>query len=313
MSRFYQALKEASRSPEKANEPIAESLDATLRSSMIELPPMAEAREERAPSEPAPALDGKFPAIDLEQELFNNVTAPIENGHLGTVAKFALDQRARVLPQTIDASILEFYRSLRTKILQQQTAKLFRSLLIASPNPQDGKTVTVLNLGFSFAMLPSYKVLVVDGDLRKGSLGKWLGVDEARPGFRDLLAGSAKLEDVVLRSDDNPLHFIVRGNADLPAAELLNSPELSIHFRRMAEHFDLILVDSPPVNLMTDAQLLASSCDAVLLVARAFATTRKAFEKAVQDLQAFRVIGAVLNGGTRTQGGRKYGYYGAGQ
>jgi capsular exopolysaccharide synthesis family protein len=312
MSRFYQALKEASRLPERPNEPVADRLEASLRSSTIELPPVVESREARTPSEPAPDLDGKSAAISLEQELFN-VTAPIENGHLGTVAKFALDQRARVLPQTIDASIVEYYRSLRTKILQQQTAKLFRSLLIASPNPQDGKTVTVLNLGFSFAMLPSYKVLVVDGDLRKGSLGKWLGVEESRPGFRDLLAGSAKLEDVVLRSDDNPLHFIVRGNADLPAAELLNSPELSSHFRRMAEHFDLILVDSPPVNLMTDAQLLASRCDAVLLVARAFATTRKAFEKAVQDLQAFRVIGAVLNGGTRTQGGKYYSYYGAGQ
>jgi protein-tyrosine kinase len=312
MSRFYQALKEASRLPERPNEPVADRLEASLRSSTIELPPVVESREARTPSEPAPDLDGKSAAISLEQELFN-VTAPIENGHLGTVAKFALDQRARVLPQTIDASIVEYYRSLRTKILQQQTAKLFRSLLIASPNPQDGKTVTVLNLGFSFAMLPSYKVLVVDGDLRKGSLGKWLGVEESRPGFRDLLAGSAKLEDVVLRSDDNPLHFIVRGNANLPAAELLNSPELSSHFRRMAEHFDLILVDSPPVNLMTDAQLLAGSCDAVLLVARAFATTRKAFEKAVQDLQAFRVIGAVLNGGTRAQGGRNYGYYGAGQ
>jgi len=305
-------LKEASRLPESVKEHVEERLGVTSSSSTFELPPIAEEMEARAPSEPAPALDGKSPEISLEQELFN-VTAPIEDGHMGTVAKFALDQRARVLPQTIDPSIVEYYRSLRTKILQQQTAKLFRSLLIASPNPQDGKTVTVLNLGFSFAMLPSYKVLVVDGDLRKGSLGKWLGVEEERPGFRDLLAGSAKLEDVVLRSDDNPLHFIVRGKADLPAAELLNSPELSSHFRRMAEHFDLILVDSPPVNLMTDAQLLASSCDAVLLVARAFATTRKAFEKAVQDLQAFRVIGAVLKGGTRTQGGRKYAYYGAGQ
>jgi capsular exopolysaccharide synthesis family protein len=311
MSRFYQALKEASRLPERAKEPVEELLEAMPSSSAIEFPPMAQGKGASAPNEPAPALDGKSPVMSLEQELFD-ATAPIESGHLGTVARFAIDQRARVLPQTIDPSIIEFYRSLRTKILQQQTAKLFRSLVIASPNPQDGKTVTVLNLGFSFAMLPSYKVLVVDGDLRKGSLGKWLGVDE-RSGFRDLLAGSAKLEDVVLRSDDNPLHFIVRGNADLPAAELLNSPELSSHFRRMAEYFDLILVDSPPVNLMTDAQLLASNCDAVLLVARAFATTRKAFEKAVQDLQAFRVIGAVLNGGTRIQRGQYYAYYGAAQ
>jgi Mrp family chromosome partitioning ATPase len=71
-----------------------------------------------------------------------------------------------------------------------------------------------------------------------------------------------------------------------------------------------VLIDSPPLNLVTDAQLLANSCDAVLLVVRAFVTTRKSLERTVQDLQAFRVIGTVLNCGTRTQKkGRYRGYY----
>jgi len=72
------------------------------------------------------------------------------------------------------------------------------------------------------------------------------------------------------------------------------------------------MVDSPPVNLITDTQLLAASCDAVLLVARAFSTTRKAFEKTVQDLSPFRLIGTVLNGGVKPRR-RGYGYgYGYG-
>ena len=96
----------------------------------------------------------------------------------------------------------------------------------------------------------------------------------------------------------------------MPAAELLHSSQLSAHFRSMTEQFDLVLVDSPPVNLLTDTQLLAANCDAVLLVTRAFATSRKALEKAVQDLTPFRVIGTVLNGGARVRsyGGYK-GYY----
>jgi Mrp family chromosome partitioning ATPase len=78
----------------------------------------------------------------------------------------------------------------------------------------------------------------------------------------------------------------------------------------MAEHFDLILVDSPPVNVITDVQLLAGNCDAVLLVARAFSTTCKALEKAAQDLAAFRVLGTVLNAGTPAHAGyKKYGGY----
>jgi len=78
----------------------------------------------------------------------------------------------------------------------------------------------------------------------------------------------------------------------------------------MTEEFDLVLVDSPPVNLITDAQLLAGHCDAVLLVARAFSTTSKSLEQTATELKAFRMIGTVLNGGTRAQLYRRYnGYY----
>ncbi len=77
----------------------------------------------------------------------------------------------------------------------------------------------------------------------------------------------------------------------MPPAELLHSPQLGKQLRRLSEQFDLVLVDSAPVNLITDTQLLAGSCDAVLLVARAFSTTRKSLELAIQDLSQFRIIG----------------------
>jgi Mrp family chromosome partitioning ATPase len=91
------------------------------------------------------------------------------------------------------------------------------------------------------------------------------------------------------------MHFIVRGMSQVSD---IDSSQLDIHFQRMTELYDLVLVDTPPVNLIADAQLFAASCDAVLLVARAFSTTRKALERAVQDLTRFRVIGTVLNGGS---------------
>jgi Mrp family chromosome partitioning ATPase len=70
-------------------------------------------------------------------------------------------------------------------------------------------------------------------------------------------------------------------------------------------------MDSPPVNLIADAHLLATNCDAVLLVARAFSTTRKSLEETIRDLQNTRIIGTVLNGGTRAQLYRRryQGYY----
>jgi Mrp family chromosome partitioning ATPase len=104
------------------------------------------------------------------------------------------------------------------------------------------------------------------------------------------------------------MHFMVRGNSKSSAGELLHSPRLADYFREIAEEYSLVLVDSPPVNLIADAQLLAHNCDAVLLIARAFATTRKGLERAVQDLAPFRVIGTVLNAGSQGKPYRKYGY-----
>jgi capsular exopolysaccharide synthesis family protein len=210
----------------------------------------------------------------------------------------------RIIPNAVDPAIAEHYRMLRTKILQLQAERPFRSLVVTSPGPQEGKTVTVLNLGMSFAMVASLKVLVVDGDMRKGTMGRWLGVDDGQPGLSNLIDGSARLEDVVLKAEQVPMHFMVRGNTEVAD---LHASQLADHFQRLREQYDLVLVDTPPVNLVADVHLLAVNCDAVLLVARAFTTTRRAYEKAVEDLSPFQLIGTVLNAGTA--GGRPY-YYG---
>lgn len=210
------------------------------------------------------------------------------------LTEISLSDKARLIPNAAEPAIADHYRRLRTKIMQQREQKPFRSLVVTSANPREGKTVTVLNLALSFAMLPNFKVLVVDGDLRTGTLGGALGVRD-HLGLSDLINGSARLEDVLLRSTEIPMHFMVRGMTQVSD---IDASELDIHFQRMSELYDLVLIDTPPVNLIADAQLFAASCDAVLLVARAFSTTRKALERAVQELKRFRVIGTVLNGGS---------------
>ena len=296
MSRFYQALKSASRSESFGNggweglqptvappDPNPEPEGGVSTATGIEVP------------EISPLENGRDPLAAF---------ATVQEGFFGRHADVKLDQTARLIPHAVDSAVVEHYRRLRTKIMQQHASKPFRSLLVTSPNPGEGKSVTVLNLGLIFALLPSFRVVVVDGDLRKGSLGKWLGV-ERRPGLSNLIDGSAKLEDVVLKSEESPMCFVVSGTSEAAPAELLNSGTLSGHLQRLGEYFDMIVVDSPPVNLITDTQLLAASCEAVLLVARAFSTTRKTLEKTVQELAPFRVIGTILNGGVKA---RRYGY-----
>ncbi len=304
MSRFFRTVQEASRHGQLADlSSVWDNSTAAPEEAAAEL---LEKEPETLVEEPmAPELGASWPLAETS-------LLPPQNGALGTSlgipTQIAIDGKAPLLSRALEPYVLEYYRRLRTKIIQHQAVKPFRSLIVTSPNPQEGKTVTTLNLGLIFAMLPNFEVLIVDGDLRRGSLSKWLGVD-SKPGLGNLIDGTAKMEDVILKSDKLPLRFMVRGNSKTSAAELLHSPQLGKQMRSITEHFPLVLVDSPPVNLITDTQLLAASCDAVLLVARAFVTTRKSLEKTAADLQSFRVIGTVLNGSS-PQGPRRYrGYY----
>jgi capsular exopolysaccharide synthesis family protein len=305
MSRFYDALSEAGgfrpdATPEEPNRvPGINGIPVTTRAS---IDPIA-----CNLSAPVAVLDDDTSRISSEREPSESVGIP-EVGSIRIPLTNALKHKA-LIGNAVDPSVVEHYRRLRTKIIQLHTTQPFRSLLVTSPSPEEGKTVTVLNLALSFAMLPSFKVLVVDGDLRRASLGNWLEVSE-RPGFSNLIEGTAEWADVVVKSDSMPISIIGSGTSKIPAAELLQSSQLKSQIQKMTEQFSLVLVDSPPVNLITDAQLLAASCDAVLIVTRAFVSTRMALEQAIQDLQPYRIIGTVLNGGTRSRLDHRYqGYY----
>ena len=322
MSRFYSMLREASRvQPVKPaeQEPTGtpEAVPPVIAAMFDEAGTAADAMRAAAADRVGGSPTQSTPEPDLNitpEELLGFTLFP-QNGDaagnrsFGTAAKLTFDRHARVLPHAMNSVVVECYRRLRTKILQQHAIRPFRSLLISSSAPQEGKTVTTLNLALSFAMLPSFKVLVIDGDLRRGAIANWLGMENDHPGLSDLIEGSAEMNDVILRGESTAAHFMLRGKSAVPPAELLHSPKLSSYFRQMAEHYDLILVDSAPLNFVADSQLLAAQCDAVLLVARAFRTNRKSLEKAVEDLKSFSIIGTILNGADRTEGyGQYYGY-----
>jgi capsular exopolysaccharide synthesis family protein len=312
MSRLYEALKEASRRRGENNGD--NGLWEHWQNDGLEIPPINAASQLLRDAGPgfsdnhsgqaqqeqeevsAPEADVIASAIEEDDPIFS-LTAEVDA---------ELDHDARLIPFAIDSSVVEHYRRLRTKIMQEQEVKPFRSLVVTSAAPQEGKTVTVLNLALSFSALPSFRVLVIDGDTRKGTLGNWLGVSNDQPGLSNLLDGSARLEDVVLKSDQVPMHFMVRGNAQI---QDMHPSRYANYFQRLRDAFDLVLVDSPPANLLVDVQMLAANTEAVLLVARAFSTSRKAFAKAVQELTPFRLLGVVLNAGVPPRSRSYRGYY----
>src|ERR1700722_13513750 len=262
MSRVFDALQEAARhrgSNGVTSEPVWTELGitpATAPIPKIEKEVMPVRASSVAPSLPAAMV---LEAIETTPEVeADEVEDATSHEHLldGPSGKILLDKTARLIPHTTDPIIVERYRMLRTKILQEREKKFFRSLVVTSAGPQEGKTVTVLNLALSFAALPSFKVLVVDGDMRKGTLGDWLGIDRDRPGLSNLLEGSAGLEQVLLKSEELSLHVIPRGNAHICD---LQSSQFDRCFRQLSDQFDLVLIDTPPVNLITDVQIMAAS------------------------------------------------------
>ena len=326
MSRFYDALREASRNPavpppaeewvpepnqaEPTSEPAAlfDRLSATGPAPQVAPEPLRQRNTAAMPDAPPQPNATPEDLLDLAFQRPDRPAVTQEAPGNKTAIIFA--EQARLLPHSNDSIVLEHYRRLRTKILQQHEIKPFRSVVVVSALPQEGKTVTTINLGLSFAMLPSFKVLVIDGDLRRGTIAKWLNISLKRAGFSNLIEGTADIEDVILSTDQTPARFMAAGNSTIPPAELLHSPRLGSIMRRLGEHFDLILIDSAPLSLVADAQTLAGHCDAVILATRTFQTSTKSLEHVAKELEGFRIIGAVLNGGTPVKQYRYGGYYG---
>jgi capsular exopolysaccharide synthesis family protein len=204
----------------------------------------------------------------------------------------------------------EAYRSLRTSLQFARQERDVRTILVTSPTAAEGKTATLSNLGAMFAQT-GQRVVLVSCDLRKPRLGEFFGVSEQQ-GLTTAILGEQPLEKVIqpLPGDDN-LWMLASGQLPPNPAELLNGTRIQEVFAALRRHFDLVLIDSPPVLPVTDAVLLASGADATLLVMAAGRTRRGDLRRAADKLAQVnaRVVGLVLNETSRRGGyGYQYGY-----
>ncbi|MES2390791.1 MAG: CpsD/CapB family tyrosine-protein kinase [Acidobacteriota bacterium] len=207
----------------------------------------------------------------------------------------ALQERGRVLEQ---------FRSLRSHMVEFRDLSTLKSILVASGIPQEGKSFVAANLAISFARHKASRVLLIDGDMRRSSLHHSLGC------LNDLslamyLSGKASLASIMQRFEADPdgntypglnsLTFISGGSDGDHAADLSGNPRFREMLEILAPHFDWIVLDSSPVNLVSDGVNLARACDGVLLVARGGVTKLETAQRALNELKASKVLGVVLN------------------
>jgi len=202
----------------------------------------------------------------------------------------------------------ETYRTMRTAVLFSASKAKSRTILVTSPEAADGKTTVVSNLAIAMAQA-GQKTLVLEADFRKPMQNKIFGVNHNNKGLSSVLAGADELEEVI-KSTCVPGLDILTCGPDVPnPSETLHSDNFAKVMKLLAKQYDRIIVDSPPVLPVTDAQILASICQITILVLRAEKSTRKASQQAHDALVRVgaRIIGVVVNDVPKNG---RYGYYG---
>lgn len=199
----------------------------------------------------------------------------------------------------------ESYRALRTRLMRMQSGTGLRSVAITSAMQGDGKTLTSANLALCFAQLTGFRTLLIDGDLRTHGLSKLLHLNRG-VGLGEILAGSAPYEDAICATDFPNLYVVNTGNDTSAPGELLAGNSLKEFIGWAGESFKLIIVDSPPLPSVADAELISAACDGVLMVVRALRTPRELLESAATQLDQKKFLGVVYNGADHLG---KYGPY----
>jgi capsular exopolysaccharide synthesis family protein len=187
-------------------------------------------------------------------------------------------------------------------------AKHPKSIDFTCSEPDEGKTTTTANLATTLAASGA-KVCAVEGDLRRPRLLKYMGMEGA-VGLTSVLIGQAELDDVLQPFADT--HVSVLGAGPIPPnpSELLGSPAMRDTLRELERRFDYVLIDAPPLLPVTDAAVLSTVADGVVLIVGAGTTTREQLHKSLQSLEQVkgRLLGLVLNKLPR-KGPDSYSYY----
>ncbi|MBE6050956.1 MAG: CpsD/CapB family tyrosine-protein kinase [Clostridium sp.] len=208
-------------------------------------------------------------------------------------------------PKSISA---ESYRTLRTNIQYSSFDKEIRTIVVTSSEPGEGKSTVAGNLALSFAQADQSTV-IIDCDLRKPSLHKKFKISNM-VGLSDILIGRKSIEESV-NMHNKKMHIITSGKIPPNPSEMLGSKAMQKLIEELKNIYDVIILDSAPLQAVTDAQILSTKADGTILVVRAEKTKRESVSGAKELLEKVNanILGVVLNA-TENKKGKYYYYYG---
>jgi receptor protein-tyrosine kinase len=249
------------------------------------------------------------------RDLLDNTVKSRENlegiTKVGIVGSIPLDKERRkqaaIAFDSDDSPIAESFRKVRTNLQFLAVDNPPRVIIVTSSLPNEGKSTTAINVALALAEA-EHNVLLVDGDMRRPTLHKHLGLVQP-VGLSTVLSGGASLEDALQQTRYSGLTALTSGALPPNPSELLGSMAAKKLLNEMRIRFDYVIIDTTPLLAVTDAAILAAGADGVLVMARFGHTKREHLAHAVESLESVgaRLLGAVFTM-VPTRGSGAYGY-----
>lgn len=205
-------------------------------------------------------------------------------------------QRKMILSESSPFMLQEAYKTLRTNLLFALRGEGCKRFCITSSMPGEGKSITILNLAISIAQTGK-RVLLIDADLRRPALARLLAVNPA-PGLSNVLADQATLSEAIRAETYPNLDVMLSGDVPPNPSELLSSEQMVKLVEDVSRKYDYVLVDAPPVNLVSDCCIVANMLDGIVLLARQGKARKDGVKQAINQLRLTecKVLGCVFNG-----------------
>ena len=244
----------------------------------------------------------------------------IKNINISSDTSDALERKSsekRIINSQTSFEIIEAYKATRTNVMfSLNNEKGCKKVVITSPTSGEGKTTTCINLACTFAETGA-KVLIIDSDLRAPRLHKYLKLTNEK-GLSNVLAGFNEVDECLLKTERENLDCLTSGPIPPNPVELVSSDSMKELIDNLSQRYDYIFIDTPPLNIVTEALILSKYATGVIVVTRQKYTMYKMVERAINSLKFAnaKIIGFVMNdvednkyvyGGYRVNGGYRYG------
>jgi non-specific protein-tyrosine kinase len=250
-----------------------------------------------------------FEAMDDSIKGPEEITRQLGLPVLGLIASHGVDGKKLITLSDPRSPVSEAFRSLRTNLKFTSVDRPLKSLLVTSPSSEDGKSTIASNLSVIMAQ-GGYRVLVVDADLRKPMIHNFFRIPN-RTGLSGLFTESLiSLNGSIHKTDVANLRVITTGNLPPNPSELLGSDKMTQILAQACNYADFVILDSPPVLVVTDSTVLAPKVDGILLVVKPGRSNLQDCKQAIEQLKMVgaRIVGVVLNDIDIKRFGNRYGY-----